>query len=276
MNTRMQSRFRQNLLVVSLAGLILLSACGTAVTATTLPESLTTPVPVVTSEPTAGPATDGSLQITLETGSMATDFQTETVAAVSAGDNAPTWEVLPEYTRVTLQGYPISNHLIKPQIFIYPMNELGQVNEGAGNIAATLQTLIQSPQEIATMPFLPLYNAQQVMHVQVQYLDFKNGQGMRFLTWYSQGIMPVNNYELIYTYQGLTSDGKYYVAAVLPVNHPSLPADGKVTGNEPPEFTSDYTAYIANVVKALNPEAANTFTPDLTQLDAMISTLEVK
>jgi hypothetical protein len=63
---------------------------------------------------------------------------------------------------------------------------------------------------------------------------------------------------------------------VLPVIHPSLPADGKVTGNEPPEFTSDLPAYLANVVKTLNPLAANTFTPDLTQLDSSISSLEIK
>jgi hypothetical protein len=89
-------------------------------------------------------------------------------------------------------------------------------------------------------------------------------------------VMPINNDELIYTYQGLTSDGKYYVAAVLPVNHPSLPADGQVTGNEPPAFTDDFTAYLASVVAALNPEAASSFTPDLTQLDAMMSSLEVQ
>ena len=188
----------------------------------------------------------------------------------------PIWEVLPEYTRVTLQGYPISSHLMKPQIFIYPVEDLGKANEGAGKIAASLQTLLQSPQEIPNMPFLPLFNAAQVMHAQIQYLDFKNGQGLRYLTEFDQGILPINNYELIYTYQGLTSDGKYYVAAVLPVNHPSLPADEKVTGNEPPEFTSDFPAYLANVVKTLNPQAANTFTPDLTQLDAMMSSLEIK
>jgi hypothetical protein len=126
------------------------------------------------------------------------------------------------------------------------------------------------------MPFLPLFNAAQVMHAQTQYLNFKNGQGLRFLTAFSQGNVPINNYELIYTFQGLTSDGKYYVAAVLPVNHPSLPADGKVTGKEPPEFTSDYSSYLSNVVKILNSQAANTFIPDLTQLDAMISSLEIK
>jgi hypothetical protein len=200
----------------------------------------------------------------------------ETVAAVSASISAPYWEVLPEYTQITLQGYPISNHLMKPRIFIYPVNEMGIINEDAGNIVASLQTMLQSPQEIPPLPFLPLNNAEQVTHAHLQYLDFKSGQGLRYLTWFSQGIVPINNYELIYTCQGLTSNGKYYVAAVLPVNHPSLPADGNVTGNEPLEFTSDYLTYVVNVVKALYSQAANTFTPDLTQLDAMMSSLEIK
>jgi len=207
---------------------------------------------------------------------MATGFQIETIPAVPASDNSPYWEVLPKYTQVTLPGYPISNHLLKPQIFIYPVEELGKVNEGAGNIAASLQSLLQSPQDVQNMPFLPLFNASQVMHAQVKYEDFKNGTGVRYLTQFDQAPLPINNNELIYTYQGLTSDGKYYVAAVLPVNHPSLPADGNITENEPPEFTNDFPAYLANVVNALNPQTANTFTPDLTQLDAMMSSMEIK
>jgi hypothetical protein len=99
---------------------------------------------------------------------------------------------------------------------------------------------------------------------------------VRYVTQFDQAFIPINNNELIYTYQGLTSDGKYYVAAVLPLNHPSLPADGKVTGKEPAEFTSAFPTYVANVVKALNPQAANTFTPDLTLLDAMMSSIEIK
>jgi hypothetical protein len=276
-------KFVSQLLAALLAGSFLLSACSSDSNTAAQPEptatavTIATPEPTVTTAPVATdtPATDGSLQISLDIGSLATGFQTETVAAVPAGGDAPYWEVLPEYTRVTLENYPISNHLMQPQIFIYPVVELEQANEGAGQIVASLQTLIQSPQEIANMPFLPLFNASQVMHAHVQYLDFKNGQGLRYLTEFDQGTLPINNYELIYTYQGLTSDGKYYVAAVLPVTHPSLPADGTVTGNEPPEFTSDFLTYLANVVNSLNPQAADTFTPDLAQLDGMMSSLKI-
>jgi hypothetical protein len=271
-------------LTALLAGSILLTACFPAASTTTLPSSTATSVPMATLEPTATvapattavPAPAGSPQLSLDTGNLATGFQTETVAAVPASDDAPYWEVLPEYTRVTLQGYPISSHLMQPQILIYPANELGKVNEGAGKVVSSLQSLLLSPQEVTPMPFLPLFNAMQVMHTQVQPLDFKSGLGLRYLTEFDQGMIPINNHELIYTYQGLTSDGKYYVAAVLPVTHPSLPADGEVTGKEPPEFTSDFPTYLADVVKTLNPQAAKTFTPDLTQMDALMSSLEIK
>jgi hypothetical protein len=276
MFTKSQFRFVSKLLTALLAGLLLVPACSPAAPTTTLPSPTATPAPLATSEPTVVPNPDGAPHLSLDTGSVATGFQTETVAAVPPNANSPYWEILPEYTRVTLDGYPESDHFMKPQIFIYPVEELGQFNEGAAAIAASLQTLLQSPQEVENMPFLPLFNAQQVLHAQLQYLDFQNGQGLRYLTEFSQGIVPINNSELFYTYQGLTSDGKYYVAAILPVTHPSLPADGTVTGNEPPEFTSDFLTYLANVVASLNPQAASTFTPDLTQLDAMMSSLEIE
>jgi hypothetical protein len=268
------------LLISLLIVAFLLSACSTGASSTPDPKATSAPA---TAEPTAivpemtAVSITGELPgVSLDIGNIAVGFQTETIAAQTDNSDAPYWELLPEYLRVNLQGYPISDHLMMPQIFIYPLKELEVVNEGAGQIVASLQTLIQSPQEITNMPFLPLFNAAQVMHVHIQYLDFKNGQGLRYLTEFDQGFVPINNNELIYTYQGLTSDGRYYVAAVLPVNHPSLPANETVTGNEPPEFTSDFPTYLATVVNSLNPQSADSFTPDLTQLDAMMSSLEIK
>ena len=83
---------------------------------------------------------------------------------------------------MTLQGYPVSDHSMQPQIFIYPAGDLAPANETAGKMAAGLQALLQTRQAGDELPFLPLINAKQVMHPQVQYLDFKNGNGVRFLT----------------------------------------------------------------------------------------------
>jgi len=269
----MQYRSTVKLIIALVTGAVLFTACTPIIST---PTATSEPIVTLESAATQVPFQDNPLNFSLDTGSIATAYQTETVAAVTDTENNPYWVVLPAYTKVTLQDYPISEHLMQPQIFVYPVNELAKINEGAGMIVNSLQTLLQSPKEIPNMPFMPLFNASQVMHVQVQYLDFKSGRGLRYVTEFDQAFVPINNNELIYTYQGLTSDGKYYVAAVLPVNHPDLPADGTVTGNEPPEFTSDFPAYIANTAKVLNLQAAITFTPDLTQLDAMMSSLEIK
>ena len=266
MITKTKSGFMARLPSALLTGLLLLSACAPAVPATPL-HVTDVPTVVVPTEVTSG--------FSFDMAGMATGSHVETLPSTAGSDVAP-WELLPEYSVVTLEGYPIGDHQVKPQIFIYPAAELGQVNPGAGQIVASLQTLLSSPQEIPNMPFLPLYNATQVFHAQIQYLDFKNGKGLRYVTEFAQGMLPINNYDLIYAYQGLTNDGKYYVAAVLPINHPSLPADGKITGNEPLEFTNDFPAYVANVASSLNTSAANTFGLDLANLDAIMSSLEIK
>ncbi len=278
MSTNKQFTFQ----IVIILAYLLLTACSPATIVPTQPfptaTSAPTAVPTATTTPvnTAVPTTSAPLQLSLNTGSLASAYTTETVAAVSANENAAYWEVLPEYNRFTLQDYPVSSNFVQPQIFIYPLGELGRVNAGAGKVVTDLQTLLEVPQEITTMPYLPLTGDMQMMHAHIQYLDFMNGKGLRYLTQYGNGISPINNASLIYTYQGITNDGRFYVAVVLPVHHPSLPADAQITGNEPPDFLSNYPGYRASVGKALNAQAASTFAPDLTQLDAMMSSIEVK
>lgn len=218
---------------------------------------------------------DDSSEISLDIYSIGTGLQLETIPAVLPGSDAPYWEILPKYTVLTLTGYPISDHSREPKIYIFPLDKLGAFNEDAAQQIISLQMLLENPAEIQEMPFLPLVNASQMMHASVHYQDFVSGRGLRYLTEFSQGIVPVNNMELIYTYQGITSDGNYYVAAVLPVSHPTLPVNGSISGAEMETIASDYHSYLAHVAQDLNIQASNTFTPDLTQLDAMLSSLEI-
>ncbi len=71
----------------------------------------------------------------------------------------------------------------------------------------------------------PYNNAGWSIKAKVEHLDFESVQGVFFLTQYSQDVLPtpLNNEELTANFQGLTKDGKYYVAARFSTIHPSLP-----------------------------------------------------
>lgn len=187
MNTFQPTRKSVSALIAYAVLVLLLAACQPAVVspnptpqpATALPEQPTAaPTPVAATEP----APEASSGVVLDLSGVAQGQTVETVAATPAGSDAPYWELLPQHRRITLQGYPVTDDLMQPQIFVYPVADLAQVNEAAGQAAADLQALLESQQPAERMPFLPLFNAAQVMHAQAQLLDFQNGRGVRYLT----------------------------------------------------------------------------------------------
>jgi hypothetical protein len=120
------------------------------------------------------------------------------------------------------------------------------------------------------LPFLPLLDQQQMMQAQISYFNFKNGQGIRYLTQFSQGFNPINNHDLVYTYQGLSDDGKYYISAILPVNLSSLPSGAS------PIPGDNYDSYVAGIVQQLNSQQPIDFKPGLSYLDDLMASFEIK
>jgi hypothetical protein len=265
--------------VASLALMLLLSACNVpAIVPTQAPVAAPTQL-AATGVPTQAPVeepTQGAPTVSVDLNGVAQGSTSQIVAAVPPGGDHPSWEVMPEYTLLTLQGYSIADHLMEAQIFVYPVAGLS-VNDAASGMPGSLGALLQSQQAGDSMPYLPLYNAAQVMHAQVAYLNFKNGKGVRYLTQFDQAPLPINNYELHYTFQGLTNDGKYYVAAVLPVNLRELPSDASVdVNNPPPNFMEDFPKYLSDTVEMLNGQPPSVFSPNLSALDVLIGSLEIK
>ncbi|HEX9014095.1 MAG TPA: hypothetical protein VF813_11280, partial [Anaerolineaceae bacterium] len=157
----------------ALLAIVLLAACAApavAPAATQPAPAATLPAPTADSAaPTAMPtqtqeakAVQGS-PVTLDVSGVAQSFSSEEIAAVSASEGGPIWDVMPQHSVLTLAGYPLTNTLMKPQIFIYPAKDLAAANEAAGKIAVNLQALLQNQQADKYLPFLPLYNAAQVM-----------------------------------------------------------------------------------------------------------------
>lgn len=182
-------------------------------------------------------------------------------------------EVHPEYTQFTLQGYMLRDTFHSPRIYIYPLNDYRAMDSAVDEVGNRLnQILDEKPSDVENLPFLPLWNAGQMFHAQMEYIEFKNGRGVRFLTQYGQAVYPINNHDMFYTYQGLSDDGLWYVAAVLPVSHPLLPAsyDGGDPGIGDP---ASYFSQVSAQLSALDP---NSFNPSLLQLDELVSSIRVR
>jgi hypothetical protein len=267
--------------------LCLISACSSTANPAT-PTTAASPSPAealavfVPSTPTALPtqpsvntSAAGPASARTEVSGVAQDVSVQVIEAAGSGSNRAWWEVMPQYSVQTLVGYQVTNHSREPQIFVFPVQGLN-VNEAAAKAAGALYTLLQDQQAGEQMPFLPLSSGRQMMNAQVKYLDFQNGRGVRYLTQYANGIAPVNNNELFYTYQGLTGDGRYYLAVVLPIHLNGLPNYPNETENLPIEFTSDYFAYLTSIVHQLNLEPESIYSPDLSKLDAFVGSIEVK
>ena len=119
---------------------------------------------------------------------------------------------------------------------------------------------------------LPFNNAAGIIQSKVQYLDFKTGKGVLFLTQYAQDEVPtpINNEELTCNFQGLTNDGQYYIAARFAITHPSLPKG--IDSTKPPPRDPKKN-YLRREEQRLNNFADRSFRPSLASLKSLIASI---
>jgi hypothetical protein len=238
--------------------------------------------------PTPIPSETGGIPVSYENvsfvipGGMASGANTEKMTSVDTNSGAP-WEIAPTHLRFTLTGYPLQGKFFEPQIFIYPASDYAQVNSVASEqIERLKKALSGSPLLKETIPNVPFFNAAHIIAADIQLSKFQNGGGVRELTQYDQYPAPINNHELFYHFEGLTSDGQYYVLAILPVTAPILAEDEKAESSVPaggipiPANTGPNDVYYFSVTEKLNSLAPDAFTPSIATLDALIQSILVK
>ena len=204
----------------------------------------------------------------------------ETVARVD-DPGEPYFERAPEHTKVTLRhDGPDSG--VEPEIRVYPVEELVAMgrNEELDKLRAILADAGTEPTD-DSLPLVPYYNAAPLVSAQFDQLSFAGGSGVRFLTEYAQEAAPVINDGLIYHFQGVTDDERYYIVAVLPLRGDML-ADGFAPdasippGGVPnPESGLGDPEYYRAVDAALEQAGSQAFTPSLDALDQLIESLKV-
>jgi DNA-binding CsgD family transcriptional regulator len=191
----------------------------------------------------------------------------------------------PQHVKSTLVDYPLSGTMAatEPQIMVFPANEFEQMGncpqteiDGLKEVLVTQQAELSQPLPCASvadaLPFLPESHAAQVFHVQEKFLAFKNGNGIRYIMQLSQAHYPVIGADSLYTFQGLTSDGKYYVSVILPVHLATL--EGAPQSTDKIEIMNDqqYSDYRDSVIGQMS-QANASFNPSLGSLDAFVQSL---
>ncbi len=260
-------------------------------------QALTVPAPASTQEPATGaaptqaaaqgiPVSSGNVEFIIPAG-LAGGALAETVPAVDEQSGAP-WEVSPAYIRFTLQNYPLQDKFFQPQIMVYPAQDYAAVGAGAAISIQRLQAILASPAAPLgndVLPRLPYANADQIIGAKAKMITFNGGSGLRVLAEYAQNFAVIDNHDLFYHFEGLTSDGKSYTVATLPINAGFLAADSNPASPVPaggvpfPGYASNDATTFENYYQAvsdkLNSTPPEAFTPSLTWLDSLIQSLEV-
>ncbi|HPR34592.1 MAG TPA: hypothetical protein PKY64_02880 [Anaerolineaceae bacterium] len=254
-----------------------------APTASSVPtETEVPPEPTAIPEVTVIPVYTGEFTV-IESGGLVFKLPAEVAASaevttVLADDPNQGWSefALPARRMVSFTGYAISDHFHNPVIYVYDFDKLIQGGAFGSTMAATLQGLLTDPefdlQAEGSLPFLPPFNAAQVFHVLEQRLDSDHNSGIRYLTLYSQALVGVVNYDIFYTYQGISKDGRYYIAAILPINSTLLSND-QLTQAELETIAIDYEAYLSSMTDMIRGDNGASLSPTLAALDAMMMSL---
>lgn len=224
---------------------------------------------------------------------LAADVSGIIVNAVPYDEMSGPMEYYPQNRKISFQGYPLSGNFFDPNgstsggLTVYPVAEFAAMNQVvADRIQAMQNVLASQPAAPDPIPLLPVLPAAEVFSAQIKYLAFQNGSGVRYLTEYAQYYAPVNNHDLFYSFQGMTTDGNYWVSAILPVNaaylqvsseNPAVPADGILapTWENNPDFDAAMDAYYVEMINKLNTTADGSFTPGLDCLDQFIQSLQI-
>ncbi|MBN1965903.1 MAG: hypothetical protein JW910_14730 [Anaerolineae bacterium] len=122
-----------------------------------------------------------------------------------------------------------------------------------------------------TLPFLPVLPAGQIIRARAQYVDTAEVSGISFVTAYRQDAFPFMRGDFYYTFQGLSTDGAYYVSLMARLDAGMFPAEIGVDFDYD-AFINTITAYMNDSIAQLNAASPADFTPSLAMLDALVQT----
>jgi len=133
------------------------------------------------------------------------------------------------------------------------------------------------------IPRVEFADASDDFYVKVRQYDFQSGDGIIFVTHWNSEVSLISNRNLVYRFEGITADGKYFIVAETPVSVAFLPDTSPVDfegytarsvyfdqGSE--AKLKSYRKSISTRLEKLN---ANDYSPSLEKFEEIISSLKI-
>lgn len=121
-------------------------------------------------------------------------------------DLIPADDNIPAHILLTFENYPLETG----HISIYRTEDV------AGTALSTLQQILsRQPSNPPRIPVLSESDAP-LMREDLSYIRFINGEGVRYIASFTEG-------EQVYSYQGLSDNGDYFVSILLPIDADFMP-----------------------------------------------------
>jgi hypothetical protein len=197
----------------------------------------------------------------------------------SANPDDPYFAINPQTTRVTLDGYSIGPRFHTPHLEVFSVQRFQELlPDVVPSRVADMQALLAgAPPTHKAIPLLPVFNAAEMFKTKIAMLPFHTGNGMRYLTQYAQAFYLVNNHDLFLSYQGLTDDGRFWISVILPITHPSLPANGdNPPGNGWVDFQNNADGYFAQAAATIDALPAGSFAPSMELIDTLLKSITIQ
>lgn len=138
----------------------------------------------------------------------------------------------------------------------------------------TMYETVEDNLSAINLPFLPTFPAGQVLRARAHYLETEDLSGIAFVTAYAQDASPFVSTNFLYTFQGISSDGRYYVSAIFPLVttlfDDQIPSDFSYE-----TFIAGLTDYMIESIGRLNAGTPSDFVPALDAMDAIIQSFEI-
>jgi hypothetical protein len=248
-------------------------------TPTVTPTGTVTPTATKTPLPTAAPDVPlrlGSVSLVIP-GGLAASAELETTDRTEWPYVNPSMGPMPEHWVITLQGYALADASYAPEIIIFHTDEYADFSDMTKPIIDALKSYVSNPGSSLPRALMISEFAAQIFP-----LTASASQGVRYLSIFNgAGYMPITNLDLLYYYQGLTSDRQYFISAVLNVNAAVLADDisspippGGVPFPDPIDDES-WGQYLRQVAAKINSSPQSGFAPRLTALDSLIRSIRI-